>query len=265
MSYPTKRNIPYEEINNGALILLLLQECKNWKALCGRFAYADPENIITNTNSMSLHAKLLQLRDLGLVTFEEKSGGEKKGIGQVSATDLWSRIRVAFGGMSMSDAAMLSRHSKGMAVVPVFGRPQELDPGEKADVFVLMPFKTELEKVYTEHIKKLGVKLGIVIRRADESVLPKPFMEKVWNGICGARLIIADCTENNPNVFYEIGMAHTVGKPVVLITRSAKDIPSDIKHIDYIEYVYDPEGVPRLIEKLSAIITKELGQEPKGN
>jgi len=45
-------------------------------------------------------------------------------------------------------------------------------------------------------------------------------MEKVWDGICAAELIIADCTQKNPNVFYEIGMAHTVGKKVVLITRS---------------------------------------------
>lgn len=79
-------------------------------------------------------------------------------------------------------------------------------------------------------------------------------MEKVWEGICAAELIIADCTEKNPNVFYEIGMAHTVGKKVVLITRSDKDIPSDIKHFDYIPYIYDPEGAEALIEKLRTFL-----------
>ena len=49
-------------------------------------------------------------------------------------------------------------------------------------------------------------------------------------------------------------MAHTVGKKVVLITRSDKDIPSDIKHFDYIHYVYDPEGVENFIEKLRAFL-----------
>ena len=45
-----------------------------------------------------------------------------------------------------------------------------------------------------------------------------------------------DHPERNPNVFYEIGMAHTVGKKVLLITRSSKDIPSDIQHFDYIPF-----------------------------
>jgi hypothetical protein len=79
-------------------------------------------------------------------------------------------------------------------------------------------------------------------------------MEKVWDGIAGAQLIIADCTERNPNVFYEIGIAHTVGRKVLLITRSDKDIPSDIKHFDYIHYNYDPEGVEGLIGRLRTFL-----------
>ncbi len=84
-------------------------------------------------------------------------------------------------------------------------------------------------------------------------------MEKVWDGICAAQLILADCTQKNPNVFYEIGMAHTVGKKVVLITRWEKDIPSDIKHYDYIPYVYDPEGAHQLIEKLRTFVKAHFG------
>jgi hypothetical protein len=82
--------------------------------------------------------------------------------------------------------------------------------------------------------RRLVCSLGVRILRGDEVFLAKPFMEKVWDGICAARLVLADCTEKNPNVFYEIGMAHTVGKKVVLVTRSDKDIPSDIKHFDYV-------------------------------
>jgi hypothetical protein len=43
-------------------------------------------------------------------------------------------------------------------------------------------------------------------------------------------------------------------KKVVLITRSDKDIPSDIKHFDYIPYIYDPEGVETLIDKLKTFL-----------
>ena len=45
MEYPVKNNIPYEEIENGALILLLLRESKTWEELCGRYAYADPAQL----------------------------------------------------------------------------------------------------------------------------------------------------------------------------------------------------------------------------
>ena len=247
-----KNDIPYEEINNGALILLLLRESKTWEELCGRYAGANPA-MLQDTATMALRDQLFEMRDRGLISFEhEETRDGKKPVGEIKETGLWSKIRVAFGGMSLSEAAMLSRHSKGMAVAPVFGRPRQ--PEEKIDVFVLMPFNAKMEKVYINHIKKMGEELGVTIRRADEIFSPRPFMEKVWDGICAAQLILADCTQKNPNVFYEIGMAHTVGKKVVLITRSDKDIPSDIKHFDYIPYIYDPEGVENLIEKLRAFL-----------
>jgi hypothetical protein len=248
--------IPYEQIENGALILLLLRECKTWNSLCERFQYASPPNIKTSTNALSLYQKLVELRSLGLVEFQDNLTGDLIELSNLQPTDVWQKIRVSFGGMSLSEAALLSRHAKGMAVVPVFGRPQPV--AKKVDVIVLMPFKAKLEKVYTDHIKKLGDELGIVIQRADEQFSPRPFMEKVWDGIWAARLVIADCTEKNPNVFYEIGIAHTVGKKVILITRSEKDIPSDLKHFDYIEYVYDPEGTEKLIDKLRTFLKQSL-------
>lgn len=255
MKYPM--NIPYEEIENGALVLLLLSESKTWEELCGRYAYAHAAELETNTTTMTLLNKLREMRDLGLISFEDEETEQgKRPVGVIKDTGLWPKIRVSFGGMSLSDAAALSRHSKGMAVAPVFGRPRR--PKEKIDIFVLMPFNANMEKVYTNHISKLGKELGLTIRRADDIFAPGPFMEKVWDGICAAQLILADCTQRNPNVFYEIGMAHTVGKKVVLITRSEEDIPSDIKHYDYIPYVYDPEGTDELIKKLRTFINAHL-------
>ena len=252
MEYPVKNNIPYEQIENGALILLLLRESRTWEELCRRYAHADPANL-NDTTTRLLRDKLFDMRDHGLLSFQdEETRDGRKPAGEIKETELWSRIRVAFGGMSFSETAMLSRHSNGMAVAPIFGRPRQ--PEEKINVFVLMPFKAKMEKVYTNHIKKMGAELGLTIRRADEIFSPRPFMEKVWEGICAAQLVLADCTEKNPNVFYEIGMAHTVGKKVVLITRSEKDIPSDIKHFDYIPYIYDPEGVETLIQKLRTFL-----------
>jgi hypothetical protein len=255
MEYPPKNNIPYEEIANGALLLLLLRETSTWEELCARYAYAHPDQIDTNTTTVSLLKKLFEMRALNLVSFADtQTSAGPKPSGLIKVTGLSSSIRDAFGGMSLADMARISRHSKGMTVVPMFGRPQSLPPSQQIDVFVLMPFKAKLEAIYSKHIKKMAQELGLSILRADEIYSPKPFMEKVWDGICSAQIVLADCTEKNPNVFYEIGMAHTVGKKVVFITRSDKDIPSDIKHFDHIHYHYNPQGVDALIDKLRAFL-----------
>lgn len=254
MAYPTTNDISYEEIQNGALVLLLLREANTWEELCKRYAYSDPSDFNINTTSMALLRKLADMRDLGLISFEEEETERgKKPIGEIKDTGLWATIRVDLGGMSLTEVVQLSRHAKGIAVTPVFGRPDPLPPNQRMDVFVLMPFEAKLEKV-----KKMCQDLGVTIRRANEIFSPEPFIRKVWNGICAAKLILADCTENNPNVFYEIGMAHTAGKKVVLITRSEADVPADIKPFDYIPYIYDPEGVENLIGRLKEFFASEL-------
>ena len=255
MEYPARNNIPDEEIDNGALVLLLLRESSTWEELCERYANADPAQLSTNTNTLTLLKKLLELRDLGLIRFEDETTSEgMKPRGPILETGLSSALRSAFGGISLDDLASISRQSNGMAVVPIFGRPRRLSAEHRMDVFVLMPFKARLEAVYARHMKKMADELGLRMLRADELISPRPFMEKVWDGICAAQLVIADCTDRNPNVFYEIGIAHTVGRKVLLITRSDKDIPSDIKHFDYIHYNYDPEGVEELIGKLRTFL-----------
>ena len=47
-------------------------------------------------------------------------------------------------------------------------------------------------------------------------------------------------------VFYEIGIAHTIGKPMILITQNQEDIPSDLRHIRYIQYAYTKAGLMKL-------------------
>ena len=248
------KKLPPAETQNGARILSLLHTSgvDTWEALCGMFQNAKPDNIKTNTISRTLYYHLAELKRLGLVEYEAniRAGGPIKG--KIQITMRWADIQKALGRQPLAAIADISSMSGGMAVAPVFGRVEE--PNEKIDIFVLMPFKAKLGNIYTKHLKKLGDELGLAVRRADDIYSPRPFMGKVWDGICAARLVLADCTEKNANVFYEIGMAHTVGKKVVLITRSDKDIPSDIKHFDYLHYVYDPEGVETLVEKLRTFI-----------
>jgi hypothetical protein len=229
-------------------------ECRTWEDLCKRYAFADPAQFATNTTTMTLFSKLCDMREAGLIDFTDQfANGDRRPVGEIKEIPLSSKVRLSFGGMSLSDAVMLSRHAKGVAVAPVFERPNT--PDERTDIFVIMPFNRIIENVYTNHIKRIGAQLGLTIRRADDvKYSPEPFMKKVWDGICAAQLVIADCTQKNPNVFYEIGITHTVGKKVVLITRSEKGIPSDIRNYEYIQYAYDPQGTDQFIQKLTKFI-----------
>lgn len=73
-------------------------------------------------------------------------------------------------------------------------------------------------------------------------------MEDIWKGIVQSELVLADTTGRNPNVFYEIGIAHSIGKEILLITQSVSDIPFDIQRYRHIEYSDNYDGFVRLRE-----------------
>jgi hypothetical protein len=141
---------------------------------------------------------------------------------------------------------------------PLFGRPSQ--PPTPADVFVLMPFAAELKPVYEDHVKAVAARLGLTVTRADDFFAANSIISDVWNAINQARLLIADCTRRNPNVFYELGIAHTLGKPVILIAQSADDIPFDIRHIRTILYGFTPRGMRDFESTLAATLERELAQ-----
>ena len=77
-------------------------------------------------------------------------------------------------------------------------------------------------------------------------------MEDIWIGINEAKVVIAEITGKNPNVFYELGIAHTLGKDVILITQNMKDIPFDLNRYRIIEYEDNSDGY----DKLKRLLTK---------
>lgn len=79
-------------------------------------------------------------------------------------------------------------------------------------------------------------------------------MEDVWRGINEAGIIVADLTGRNANVFYETGIAHTLGKEVILLTQDRDEKPFDISHLRYIFYEYTPPGMA----KMESALTKTL-------
>ena len=142
-------------------------------------------------------------------------------------------------------------------VKPFLGLPS-LERHDLAELFVLMPFDPHLQTLYTDHISQVAARLEIRVKRADDFFTANSIIYDIWAAIWGAEIILADCTGRNPNVFYEIGLAHTIGRPVVLITQAAEDIPFDLKAVRYIRYNFTPEGMTVLEQKVEAVMSEIL-------
>ncbi len=105
------------------------------------------------------------------------------------------------------------------------------------NVFVAMPFRPELNFFFLYLKRHLEEKFGLTVERGDARVLTKPLMDKIRDQILRADLVIGDISGNNPNVFYELGLAHANGKAVIFMTQeSPQNAPVDIRQFEFIEY-----------------------------
>jgi hypothetical protein len=106
----------------------------------------------------------------------------------------------------------------------------------KPFAFVLMPFSEDFDDIYQVGIKPACERAGAYAERVDEQVFQGSILQRIYNQISKADLVIADMTGRNPNVFYETGYAHALGRPVILLAQSAADIPFDLKHYPHLIY-----------------------------
>lgn len=118
----------------------------------------------------------------------------------------------------------------------------------KPFIFVLMPFETAFDPIYDYGIKLACKSAGGHCERVDEQQFEGSILAHIYNQIAKADLIVADMTKRNPNVFYEVGYAHALGKHVLLITQEVADIPFDLKHYHHVEYRGD---IPLLKKELT--------------
>lgn len=124
--------------------------------------------------------------------------------------------------------------------------------------FVLMPFNSTFKKVYNEGIKPAIKKAHLHPKRADEIFTPTSIVQDIWEHINRSSLLIADVTDRNPNVFYEVGLSHALPKRLIIITQKKEDVPFDIQHIRWIPYTDTPAGRKILSRKLYRTIRSEI-------
>lgn len=103
-------------------------------------------------------------------------------------------------------------------------------------VFVLMPFHKDFDDIYRLGIKQTAEQAGLRAERVDEQMYSESMLERIYQQIGAADIIVADMTGQNPNVFYEVGYAHARGKLCILMTQNASDIPFDLKQHRHIVY-----------------------------
>lgn len=125
-----------------------------------------------------------------------------------------------------------------MNVNPIFGEPN-MNAQFQADIFMITPFRDEFDTVYRNVIEPTVTDMNLTIKRGDEfNSVSGQIMSEVWAAINACRLVIVETSEVNANVYYELGIAHTLGKPAILITQAKdiEDFPFDIRHLRFIVY-----------------------------
>lgn len=127
--------------------------------------------------------------------------------------------------------------------------------------FVLMPFTDEraLQNVYRDHVCKVLDACGLKAERSDDMFDNQQIIEDVWRSICAAKLVIAELTGRNANVFYELGVAHAIGRQSIMITQDPRDVPFDLRHLRFIAYEYTPPGMSKFERELAATVRNVMG------
>ncbi|OQM75378.1 hypothetical protein [Manganibacter manganicus] len=130
----------------------------------------------------------------------------------------------------------------------VFSVPREAPDSEL--VSAMMPFSGAFSGVYGA-IQEASRNCGLRCERADNIWKESAVIQDIFGLIFRSHVVICDFTGKNPNVFYEAGIAHTLGKHVIPITQSADDIPFDLRHHRYLHYLNNGEGLASLGRQLA--------------
>ena len=128
------------------------------------------------------------------------------------------------------------------------------DENEK-QAFVIMPFKNEFIDIYQLGIRDILNQFDFNCFRADELEFDSLIITKIRELIVTSKIIIAEVTEHNPNVYYELGMAHAFEKNVILCTRKINNSPFDISRYNHIVYDSIVDLRKKLSQRLKSIIT----------
>ncbi|MEW8194511.1 MAG: hypothetical protein AB2793_12440 [Candidatus Thiodiazotropha sp.] len=175
---------------------------------------------------------------------------------------------------SLTEAGLIQQHGEKIRVIDATEEDgsstvktetqKKLEKGVKVSssdsCFVMQPFAAPLGEYYEKIYKPAIEKAGLKPLRADAELFGTgKIIDQIWRGINNAKVLVAELTTRNPNVFYELGLAHALKKPVVLISSNENDVPFDLQHIRVIYYdVNDPFWGNKLLDKVAENIVSAI-------
>lgn len=135
---------------------------------------------------------------------------------------------------------------------------------EKPSVFCIMKFEEDFNVLYSDVIKAQCDKLNLSVQRADEHFTGGSILQDIIHDITSASIIIADVTIDNPNVFYELGFAHALKKPTIILADIEKraQLPFDISGYRTIFYSNTIGGKSEIEKTLIKYIKNIIGETP---
>jgi hypothetical protein len=113
---------------------------------------------------------------------------------------------------------------------------------DKKLCFVLMPFGDPFDGYYKKIIKATVKEMGLDPLRSDEIYGTAPIIQDIWKAIWRASVVVADVTDKNANVNYELGLCHALNVPTIIISKRVDDVPFDYRHRRCILYDTDQAG-----------------------
>ncbi len=129
-------------------------------------------------------------------------------------------------------------------------------------VSVMLPFAADFTPVF-EALRQAGQRLGLRVLSANDVWEETEIIQDIFSLIYRSKVVVCDFSGRNPNVFYEAGIAHTLGRPVIPIVQQVDDIPFDLRHHRHIVYLNNAEGRQSLLQELAPRlrILSERGRE----
>lgn len=125
--------------------------------------------------------------------------------------------------------------------------------------FVIMPFGGYFDQYYDKIYIPAIKDASLSPRRVDDLFRSSSIIDDIWKYVQNASVVLADLSTRNPNVFYELGLAHAIQKPVVLVSQSLDDVPFDLRMLRVVIYDrHDPEWADKLRKNVTRFLKEAI-------